>query len=403
MTTQTPNSVALTSGHKAMLLICGAHFFSHFYMLILPALLPILTVVYDVGFTELGFAITAYSLATGILQAPVGALIDRFGARHFLVAALFLTALSFTAVGLTSSFNVLLLLMLIAGLANSIFHPANYSILNASVPEHVIGRAFSLHSFSGQLGNAAGPIAVLALLSITDFRTAMIICGGAGLAGAVLLALHMHVLSDAREHSQHTSSTPATASKSGLALLLSAPILLGFVFFALTAVNHRGMTGFGVASVHLLHSIPLTEAGIALGAYLLATPGGVLTGGWLADRTSRHSLVACAMFSIIAGCLACLAALPLNVITTSSLFFIIGFCQGVATPARDMMIRAATPPRAMGRVFGFVSSGLNLAGVITPPILGYMLDHGSPSGVFWLLFAVAICTLGVALLARPKP
>jgi len=367
-------------------------------MLILPALLPIMTQVYDVGFTELGFAITAYSFATGIVQAPVGFLIDKFGARRFLIVALFGTAAAFTGIGLSDSYAALVVLMVFAGLANSVFHPADYSILNASVPEHVIGRAFSLHSFFAQLGNAAGPMTVLALLTVMDFSTAMLFCGGAGIVAAAVLAANSGVLKESRAPAP--SSKTATGPTLGIGLLLSAPIMLGFAFFALTAVNHRGVTGFGAASVHLLHDIDLTDAGIALGAYLLSTPFGVLTGGWLADKTARHAHVAVSMFAIIAAALFAIASVSITAFAAAGLFAVIGFCQGVATPSRDMLIRAATPPQEMGKVFGFVSSGLNLAGVVTPPVLGYLLDTGSPGGVFWLLFGVALCTLSVAAITR---
>ena len=79
---------------RAVGLICAVHFFSHFYLLILPALLPVLAGAYNVGYTELGFALSAYSIATGLLQAPIGFVVDRHGARHLLIAAMFIIAIA---------------------------------------------------------------------------------------------------------------------------------------------------------------------------------------------------------------------------------------------------------------------------------------------------------------------
>ena len=386
-----------THNYRVIGLVCAAHFFSHFYLLILPALLPILTTVYGVGFTELGIAISVHSIATGALQAPVGFLVDRYGARPFLIAAVLLTSACFLAIGLTSSYTMLLVLMGVAGAANSIFHPADYSLLNASVPSHLAGRAFSLHSFSAQLGNAAGPLTVLALLTIMDFSMTMVVCGGAGIVvGMVLIACSGSLRSPSSSGPRGKSAEAARPQgRSGIALLLSTPILLGFAFFALSAINHRGITGFGVSGVHLLHGVSLGDAGIALGGYLLGAPLGVLFGGWLADRTPRHATVAMTMFAIIAVCLALLASQDLHPILSAVLLFIIGFTQGTATPSRDMIVRAVTPPGEVGKVFGFVSSGLNLGGVLTPPLFGYLLDAGDPALLFWVLCVVAVITIAV--------
>ena len=48
-------------------------------------------------------------------------------------------------------------------------------------------------------------------------------------------------------------------------------------------------------------------------------------------------------------------------------------------PSRDMIVREVTPPGAFGRVFGFVTTGFNIGGVLAPPAFGYMMDTGPPA------------------------
>ena len=394
MTAITAHARPPAGGSRAIALVCAAHFFSHFYMLILPALLPVLTAVYDVGFTELGFAITAYSLATGALQAPVGFLVDRFGARRLLIAAVFVKAIAFACIGLSDSYAVLVALMLAAGAANSVFHPADYAILNASVPDHRMGRAFSLHGFSAQIGNAAGPLTVLALLTVMSFQSALLICGLGGLLVGVALTAGTHVL---REQPTPAAASGDDGARRGLALLLSLPILLGFAFYACSAMYHRGMTGFGVAATHLLHDFPLTEAGVGLAGYLVASPCGVLCGGWIADRTHRHTLVAVLAFLVIGLAAAALAMADAELPVVVAGFAAIGFTAGVMAPSRDMLIRSVPPSGETGKVFGFVSAGLNLGGVVTPPVFGYLLDTGDPAWVFWGIGLIASAGVAIAL------
>ena len=71
-----------------------------------------------------------------------------------------------------------------------------------------------------------------------------------------------------------------------------------------------------------------------------------------------------------------------------------GFFLGLIMPARDLIVRAVTPPGAFGKVFGFVTTGFNIAGVVAPPVFGWMMDNGSPRAI--------LITAGVAgLLAIP--
>ena len=79
-----------------------------------------------------------------------------------------------------------------------------------------------------------------------------------------------------------------------------------------------------------------------------------------------------------------------------------GFFNGVIQPSRDMIVRAVTPPGAFGRVFGFVTTGFNIGGVLAPPAFGYMMDTGRPSLVILgtvVLTLMAIPTVMITIAA----
>ncbi|HEX6082106.1 MAG TPA: MFS transporter, partial [Methylomirabilota bacterium] len=77
-----------------------------------------------------------------------------------------------------------------------------------------------------------------------------------------------------------------------------------------------------------------------------------------------------------------------------------GFCQGATGPSRDMLVRAATPTGASGRVFGFVYSGLDLGSCITPLAFGWLLDHGDPRMVFAAVGVLLLCTIATVVQVR---
>lgn len=390
-------AVRSPSNAKVIALISTGHFFSHFYMLLLPPLFPMLRDVYGVGFTELGLALTAFSLSTGFTQVPVGFLVDRFGARGILIAGVMLESVAIALIAVFPVYSALVALLVLAGLANAVYHPADYAIMNASVAKERMGRAFSIHTFSGYLGAALAPVTMIALMNWFDWRTALVICGVCGGAVAVVMALNSHVLLNVAAAREDAGEHQGRPQRSGLRLLFSGPILMGLLFFTGISMAGHGISDFSVSVLHLIYDAPLLEAGVVLSAYLFASPIGVLLGGWVADRTPHHDRFAAACFAVIAGMIFTVAAVELPLQAIAVLFAVAGLANGLVAPSRDMMIRSVTPPGEMGKVFGFVSVGYNIGGVVAPVMFGYLLDHADPGLLFWLVGAISLSTVATVL------
>lgn len=388
-------------GGPAVALVSVAHFFSHFYLLLLAPLFPVLAEAYGVGYTELGFALSAFSLLSGLTQAPMGFAVDRFGPRQILIVGLAVEAVAFGLIGIIPGYAALLVLLGIAGVANSVYHPADYAILNEVVHDSRMGRAFSIHTFAGYVGEALAPVTILALAALFDWRLGLALTGVAGVVTAAVLMLNGDVL-DARD-AQTTEK--ARSSARGLGVLMTLPIILGLLFFAGISMINRGVTGFGVSALHVGEGISLAAAATVLSAWLFASPVGVLFGGWVADSTRRHGLFAAGCFAVMSVVIAAVALFDLSVFAIGALFVVGGFCSGAVSPSRDMLIRSVTPPGQFGRVFGFVSTGFNVGGIIGPPLYGYLLDQVSAPAVFWVAAAFCLVTMSTVLVtgaSRPR-
>jgi FSR family fosmidomycin resistance protein-like MFS transporter len=373
--------------------VAAAHFASHYYTILLAPLLPFVRADYGVSYTQIGFAFAAFNIVSALLQTPAGFLVDRLGARVLLIAGLLIGAGAFIAAGLIDSFWVLVAMFAVAGLGNTVYHPADYALLSQHVRAERIGQAFSVHTFAGMLGSAVAPPSLLLMHSIWGWRGAFI---GAGILGIAVAALLTAVRDTAAEASR-PATPPAESGADGWRVLLSAPILLNLVFFMLLAMTSFGITNYSVVALVALHGTPLTTANMALTANLLLTAIGVLLGGLLVGRTSRHALVATiglaayALFTVIVGEINLVAPALIAVMALG------GLCNGLIMPSRDMIVRAVTPPGSFGKVFGFVTTGFNVGGIIAPLVFGPIMDHGSPRLVFLAVAAFSLISIATVM------
>jgi MFS transporter, FSR family, fosmidomycin resistance protein len=381
---------------KVVGLVSIAHGLSHFFQLALPPLFFLIKDDFGVTYLELGFLVTLFYVTSGICQAAAGFVVDRFGARPVLLGGLALFAGAITLVGFAPNYGVMLALYCLAAVGNSVFHPADYSILSASVRKDWIGRAYSMHTLAGNLGWAAAIPTLTILASIFNWRMALIIVGLVGLAFALILLMQSSVL---RDDTQPKAARPAGAGDEAR-VLISMPIFMCFLFFVCLSMSLIGVQTFVAPAVIALHDMPLYLANGAITAYLIGGSVGIFVGGYVADRTSRHHIVAALG---LGGAAALIAIAGFPGVSNPIVFTVIaasGIAVGLTTPSRDMLVRGATPPGSTGKVFGFVYSGLDVGGAITPSIFGYLMDHNAPQLVFAIIAVVLLFGILTAVGAR---
>lgn len=381
---------------RAVGAVSAAHFVSHYYIILLAPLMPFVRAEYGVSYTEIGFAFAAFNIVSAVLQTPAGFLVDWLGARALLIGGLLIGAASFIAAGFVDSFWFLVAMFALAGVGNTVYHPADYALLSQHVPGKHIGQAFSVHTFAGMLGSAVAPVSLLLMQSLWGWRAAFIGAGILGLATAALLAAIGNgapVQAPARATDEPKQDT--------WSLLLSAPILLNLVFFVLLALLSAGLSNYSVVALQALYGTPLGTANAALTGHLLLSAIGVLIGGLVVGRTSRHGTVtalglgALALFTLLVG------EIDLGAIALVTAMSLAGLFLGVTMPPRDMIVRAVTPPGSFGRVFGFVTTGFNIGGIIAPLVFGPIMDHGSPRLVFLAVAAFTLISI-FTVAARPR-
>jgi MFS family permease len=286
----------------------------------------------------------------------------------------------------------------VAGIGNTVYHPADYALLSQHVPSDRIGQAFSFHTFAGMLGSAVAPASLLIMQSSWGWRGAFI---GAGLLGFAVAFFLLLVRDGSTNTAKASTRIHSDNSSAGWRLLLSAPILLNLAFFILLAMMSSGLYNYSVVALGALYGTPVTTANAALTGNLLLSAAGVLLGGVLVTRTNQHGLVAALGLIAMALSVVLVALVDLGSLALIAAMSLAGLFSGVIMPSRDMIVRDVTPPGSFGKVFGFVTTGFNIGGIVSPLIFGAVMDHGSPRMVFLLVAAFTLMGI-VTVATRPR-
>jgi FSR family fosmidomycin resistance protein-like MFS transporter len=383
MTTAHPTPSSFRKDAQVIGLVGLAHGVSHFFHLILAPLFPWLKEAFSLSYAELGFLMTAFFIVSGIGQALAGFVVDRIGARAVLFFGMACLTFSALMLSMAQTYPMLLIGSMLAGLGNSVFHPSDFTLLNKKVSAPRLGHAFSVHGISGNLGWAAAPAFLTSIALLSDWRTALFAAAFVPAAVLLLLALHRGLLHTDEVKASVASSAPQEAVSGSVLDFMRLPsVWMCFAFFFITAMALGGIQSFSSPSLREIYGMSLASASVGFTAYMLASAAGMVWGGFIAAKATRHDRTIAIAFTL-AGCMALLIASGMVAAWMAVVLMgAIGFGAGVAGPSRDLLIRASAPKNATGRVYGVVYSGFDIGMAASPLLFGALMDANFPASVF---------------------
>ena len=399
-----PTSSSIRHDAEVIGLVGLAHGTSHFFHLMLPPLFPWLMKDFELSYTEAGLLMTTFFVVSGIGQALAGFVVDKVGSRPALFFGIGLLAFSGVVLGLSNSYSMLLLTAAVAGLGNSIFHPADFTLLNRRVAQPRLGHAFSVHGLSGNLGWAAAPVFMAGIATFAGWQAAGFAAAAVGAVVLAILLLRRSMLTGAADelvvpsHAQTVATAPAAHQ---LAFLRSTAVWLCFAFFFFATAAFGVLQNYSPAILGNVYGMSLVVATGSLTAYLLGSAAGTITGGFLASRNDRNErLIAVALgFSALMALL--LASGQIGAALVLPTMFLMGFGVGTSGPNRDLLVRRAATSQfgkmAFGRIYGFVYSGLDVGLAMSPLVFGPLLDAGQFQAALLAVAALQVAALLTAM------
>jgi MFS family permease len=363
---------------EVIALVGLAHGTSHFFHLMLPTLFPWLMRDFSLSYTDVGLLTTTFFVISGIGQALAGFVVDRVGGWRVLCFGVGMLAFSGVVLSLATSYPWLMLSATFAGLGNSIFHPADFTLLNQRVSHPRLGHAFSIHGVSGNVGWAVAPLFMAGISSALGWHIAGFGAAALGTVVFTTLCLRRRALVDAEGLIASRAATDKGLPRSGqFAFLASGAVWLSFAFFLLTTMAFGILQNYAPAILSHVYGVSLIVASGGLTAYLVGSGTGMLAAGFLRDRADRIVAPALGFAAVVA---AVLASGTMPSVLLWPMMVSLGFGVGFAGPGRDLLVRGAATSRfgrsSFGRIYGFVYSGLDTGQALSPLVFGPMLDAG---------------------------
>lgn len=393
--------------------VSGGHFFSHFYLLTMPPLFPLLVEDFAVDNAELGLTVSMMYLSLFLFQIPAGELVDKVGAKRMFVAGLLLTAGGTMLIGVANSYVSLLAFAFVAGVGQSAFHPADYALLNAVTDADQEGKTFSVHTFAGFVGFAAAPPIVGGIGLVYGWQVALFAVGAVGLVYGAVSQLTMDPVYKAHLDRDDAADTDADSSRFESVRLLAQPHILAlFTFFVAVTMADIGIQSF--TAVFFVDALGFTEAigNAALTAFPAFTAVGVLVGGVLSDRYDSYWLIVVSLLgAAVATWVGASGVVGFSSTAAIAVWAVIGFAFGLALPARDRVVNDVSSTGTTGKSFGIVYTGLPIGGLVAPVLLGSVMDLADSNTAFmlsgWFFLAGSVIVFALAKNVRsagvPRP
>lgn len=287
--------------------ICLGHTFTHWYPATFYILLPFIALELGLSITQAGLLVTVMYLCKSFASMPIGAITDMTGKKNIMmVISISLAGLPFLFMGLIESYWVLMLLIVIMGIGNEMWHPASFSTLSARYPKQR-GFTFGLHGMSANLGDLLAP-GIIGLLMVTlTWREVVFwnVVPGIIVGLAILLLFRKGSIPDRRldkqklkkdQQTQNSSKTSFADYRNGLVeLFQNRSILLLSLASGIRSMSQNGLMTF----LPIYLAIELSLSPLLVGLYVSVLQGGGLLAaplvGGVSDKIGRRKVIVSGM------------------------------------------------------------------------------------------------------------
>ncbi len=376
---------------RVIRLTAGSHFLVHLFEGAVPPLIPLLVVTFDTNYFTLGVIVTVFSVLFGVGALPAGFLASRLGPRRLVTGYLLLTGVAFMLVLGVDSLLPYGILIGLAGLTSSVYHPASNTLISYAIKEK--GRAFGIHGITGSLGTAAVPVLTAGIASAFGWQAPHVLYGAFG----VMLAVYS--LKVREYHVAASDAQPASGEETDLSRLRLAGVITLISSGAALGLAYRGVITFlpsymgEQVQIGFLGDDAVTIGGFVTTLALLSGALGQYISGKLVDRYSAERLYLTVVAAAGVFVLLIAGTTGFVLVAVTVVFALFNFAT---QPIQNYLLSHYLPSRHQGAAFGVHFFAVFGVGSLAAAVAGYIADTFGLEAVF---FAMAVCFAVATLLA----
>jgi MFS family permease len=402
-----------------------AHGVQHFFMRLLPPLIPVWGTVFGYPLWKLGLLLGAMSFGNAVGQAPLGVLSDRYDGKYILGAGIGTIGACFVVFAaapivapdiqwvlegyvVDAQYLLMFVSIFLSGIGMATLHPTGYPLITANMDETRKGKALGVWGSGAKFGDGLAPAAVGVLLLVVSWDNILFTFGLLAIVFAFVLFSMLEAYDTAPEGRGKSDDAPDVDVWRIDRRLYVYPMLLIFLFFAIRGIGANGVNVFIPEFITSVYGYSLTVFGYTVTAEstaslyysaLMLTAGFVQLGtGVLVDRYDGRVVI----LGFLSVSAIVLGVLSVATLSPAALFFVLilfgGAMWGMA-PARDRLISEITPEAREGRTFGYLWTGIGLVSAASPVIIGYIGEVAGLREAFVVLsVAIVVSAIPIALL-----
>jgi MFS family permease len=352
--------------------------------------MPFIRDDFNLDYTQVGWIMSAYTLAYGISHLPAGWLSDRLGPRLMITIGISGVALFAILVGVAPTYLAMVIFVILLGVMGGGYHPAASPAVSASVAKENQGRALGLHQIGGTASFFLTPLIAIAIASALGWRGSVITMSIPAFIIGIVLFMLLGKRGYVKKAPEVTTDQQAEPEKTTGNLRRLIPfIILGVVLQIMV---------FSATSYIPLFAVDNLKASEETGAFLFSLfhfaglwAGPV--GGYLSDRLGKVPVML--TVSIIAGPAVYLLSLASLGWSIWLVLFLLGICMYMSMPVAEAYIITHAPERRRSTILGIYYFASRGGGGLITPAIGYVADRFSFGTSFTM---VGGAVLGIALI-----
>ncbi|AKJ40989.1 MFS transporter [Pragia fontium] len=360
--------------------------------------------------TQQGLIISAFFIGYAAFQIPGGFLADRFGARKIMAIGIAWWSVFTSLTGAVLTLPLMLAVRFLFGIGEGCFPSASWKMISTYFPSKERGRATAIQSTVNTLGPALAVVVAASIIGAFGWHMVFIVLGLPGLF--IAAGIYFFTRDNPKDHPSITQQDLDELAAEGSDVIsqntapipfkevLKMPVLwqMAAIWF-LFDITFWGFSTWLPSYLITVREFSLAKTGVMAAIPFLFGAGGTLLGGYFSDKFKPQRKFLYVLTAVIAAGFLYMTftvvsadmAVVYQCISALFMFFAMAMFWGI--------LMDTIPSKIMGRASGIVNFGGQMAGVVSAPIMGWLIhtSGGSYNSAFIFMIVALIASAVVTL------